>query len=72
MKSETLEQLQKYWGYNMTKQDKLISDIKKELDEIKVIKEEYKENNELLKEKILEYNQIITSFQKSIPRGFFA
>lgn len=55
----------------MTKQDKLISDIKKELDEIKAIKEEYKENNELLKEKILEYEQLTKSFTKSIPRGMF-
>lgn len=55
----------------MTKQDKLISDIKKELKEIRRIKEEYIENNELLKEKILEYEQLTKSFIRTAPSGFY-
>ena len=55
-----------------TKHDKIIASVKKELDEIKVIKEEYKENNEILREKILQYDQLIKSHNRSVPRGFFA
>ncbi len=54
-----------------TKHDKIIATVKKELDEIKIIKEEYKENNELLREKILEYDQLIKSHNKPVPSGFF-
>jgi len=54
-----------------TKQAKLIAEMKKELSEFKEIKEECKENNELLKEQILEYEQLTKSFQKSIPKGMF-
>ncbi len=54
-----------------TKQAKLIAEMKKELSEFKEIKEECKENNELLKEQILEYEQLTKSFNKTIPRNFF-
>jgi len=54
-----------------TKQAKLIAEMKKELSEFKEIKEECKENNELLKEQILEYEQLTKSFNKTIPEGFF-
>ncbi len=55
-----------------TKQDKLIASVKKELDEIKVIKEEYKENNALLREKILQYDQLIQSHNKPVPKDMFS
>jgi len=53
------------------KQDKLLAEMRKEIEEFKKINAENKEINELLVEQILEYNQIIKSFQKSIPRGMF-
>jgi len=55
----------------MIKQDKLLAEMRKEIDAFKKINAENREINELLVEQILEYNQIIKSFQKSCPAGFF-
>ena len=55
----------------MTKQDKILTALQKELDEFKRINAENKEKTEEIKEQKLEYEQLTKSFTKSIPRGMF-
>ncbi len=45
--------------------------MEKELAEFKAINIETKELNRLLKDQVIEYQQVIKSFNRNIPRGMF-
>ena len=53
------------------KHDKILSDMEKELAEFKAVNAETKELNQLLKDQVIEYQQVIKSFNKNIPKGMF-
>lgn len=50
---------------------KLEERLRKELDEIKIIKADLKEAKETYEELANNYEQLITAFNKAIPQGFF-
>jgi len=54
-----------------SKQEKLISQLKDGLKEIKELKAQQKEINETLKEQSIEYSNLIKAFNKSIPTGVY-
>ncbi len=62
----------RHWEFSMTKkEDKILAELKKELVEFKKNNAENREINELLNEQVLEYQQMIKSFNKKIPDGMF-
>jgi len=65
-KLETLVHLSK-----KTKKDILILEMKKELKEFRELKAEQKQINETLKEQSIEYENLIKSFNKTIPKDMF-
>jgi len=54
-----------------SKESKELSEIKEEIKEFRKIHKENIELNEILKEQSAEYENLIQSFNKTIPRGMF-
>lgn len=53
------------------KKDILLSELKRELKEFRELKAEQKQINETLKEQSIEYENLIKSFNKTIPKNMF-